>query len=269
MSFNVEITLPSGKKTRVKELKNSEYLTIVKFCHNKDLIGLSKYFESLFKLDNLNIIERFYLLIYVRMLFIDSEIVFIQNNRHVKLDLATMLDKLESSYISLDRTISDGEIEMTLDLPYITHFETIDSLFISTITSVKVGNTSIDFTSVDEEGRVSILNNLPASTFTYIESFIDSIQDNLLNITLIDENRQLEIESLEINILGNGLMNFISLLYNTNLEDFYNLIYLFQNTVMPGSNLFLNMSPIETQIILNAHHKKIKQQADALQKQQN
>jgi len=64
------------------------------------------------------------------------------------------------------------------------------------------------------------------------------------------------------------VMHFISMLYNTNLEGFYNLIYSFQNTILPGSNLFFDLSPIETQIILNAHQKRVAEENERLQKQQ-
>lgn len=269
MRFNVEIVLPSGKKIRVNELKNREYLNIIKFCHNDDLVGLAKYFESLFNIDNLNIIERFYVLIYIRMIFVDSEIIFMENGRQVKLDLATMLDKIESSYIDLERTVSEKGIEVTLDLPKISYFESIDDLYIATISNIKIGSDSIDFDTITEVEKSNILSNMPASIFKHIESYIVTIQDNLLSILLIDENKELGITPVEINIVSNGVLRFISSLYKTSLEDFYNLTYLFQNTVLPGSSLFLDMSPIESQIVLNAHHKKIKKQNDELQKQQN
>ena len=76
MTFNVEIVLPSGKKVRVRELKNKEYLTIVKFCQNQDMVGLSMFFDELFIDPDLNIVERFYLLLYIRMLFVEPEATF-------------------------------------------------------------------------------------------------------------------------------------------------------------------------------------------------
>jgi hypothetical protein len=36
MEFSIEIALPSGKTVRVRELKNSEYLSIIKYAQNKD-----------------------------------------------------------------------------------------------------------------------------------------------------------------------------------------------------------------------------------------
>ena len=59
-SFNVEVILPSGKSRRINELNNKQYLVIIKFCENKDLFGLSEYFNNIFLDDDLDIIDRFY-----------------------------------------------------------------------------------------------------------------------------------------------------------------------------------------------------------------
>jgi hypothetical protein len=268
MAFNVEVVLPSGRKVRVEELKNRDYLDIVKFCSNQDMVGLAKFFDDRFINSDLNIIERFYLLLYIRMLFIEPDITLNVDKRDIKIDIATMLNKIEQSYIDLERTVVEGGIEVTLDLPKVSYFETMDDLYLSTITSIKVGNEVIDFSTITEEECVEIIDNLPATIFKHFQTFIQTIQDNLLDVALIDENKQLGIEALEINIVSNGVMHFISMLYNTNLEGFYNLIYSFQNTILPGSNLFFDLSPIETQIILNAHQKRVAEENERLQKQQ-
>ena len=267
MTFNVEIVLPSGKKVRVRELKNREYLTIVKFCQNQDMVGLSMFFDELFIDPDLNIVERFYLLLYIRMLFVEPDIILNIEKREVKLDLATMLNKIEYSYIDLERTVTENGIDVTLDLPRISYFENIDDLYISTIRSVKVGDETIEFASITDEEKAEIMDNLPATTFIHIQEFINTIQDNLLDVALIEENKMLGLEELNINIVSNGVMTFVATLYNTNLEGFYNLIYSFQSAVLPGTDLFFEMSPVETQIILNAHQKKVAEENDRLQKQ--
>lgn len=264
--FNIEIALPTGRKVRVKELKNKEYLTIVKFCQNHDMAGLSMYFDKLFIDPSLNIIERFYVLLYVRMLFIDADIVLDSNGHEVKIDVATILDKIENSYIDLKRTIKECGIEVTLDLPRASYFENIDDLYTSTISQIKTGNQSIDFATISDNKKREIMDKLPASVFNYVNDFVKTIQDNLLDVALIEGDESLGIEGIEINIIGNGVMGFISAIYNTSLEGFYKLLYAFQNSILPGTNLFFELSPIETQIILNSHQKKIQEENAQLQK---
>jgi len=267
MEFSVEIVLPSGKKCRVQELNNREYLSIVKFAQNNDLVGLSRLFDELFIEPDMNIFDRFYLLIYVRMLFIEGSISLNIEDRQVDVQLASVLDKIETSYIDLETKFEADGIEVILDLPCISYYEHIDELFISTIKSVKIADAIVEFHTISKEEQEQIMDNLPASMFHNIKKFIQTIQDSLLAIAIIDEDEELGVERISIDIIGNGVMQFVTNIFSTDLESFYTLIYTFQNTILPGSNLFFELSPIEAKIILNTHSKRMKEENDKLQKQ--
>lgn len=269
MEFNVEIVLPSGKKCRVEELTNKEYLTIIKFSQNRDYIGLSRFFEGLFLEPDMHIFDRFYLLIYVRMLFIEDSITLNVDNKAVDVRLDTLLNKLEENYVDLETKFEDGGIEVMLDLPCVSYYENVDDLFISTIKTVKIGDDVVEFSTLNKEEQSQIMDNLPASMFQHIKKFIQTIQDNLLDVSIIDENESLGVQKISIDIIGNGVMQFISNIYSTDLESFYTLVYMFQNTILPGSDLFFKISPIESKIILNAHSKRIKEENEKLQKQKD
>ena len=267
MEFNVEIVLPSGRKCRVEELTNKEHLAIIKFAQNDDLVGISRFFDELFIEPDMNIFDRFYLLIYVRMLFIEGSISLNVDDKQVDVQLSTVLDKLESNYVDLETKFTDGGIEVTLDLPCISYYENVDDLFIATIKNVRIADSVVEFNTLSNEEQVQVMDNLPASMFQHIKRFIQTIQDNLLDIALIDEDQSIGLERISIDIIGNGVMQFISNIYSTDLSSFYKLIYMFQNTIMPGSNLFFELSPIETKIILNEHSRRVKDENDKLQKQ--
>ena len=144
MEFSIEVALPSGKKIRVKELKNSEYLSIIKFTENRDFKGLNDFFEALYIRPDLNIIDRIYLLLYIRMTSIEPDINITVDNKSISISVASMLDKIESSYVDLETTIEVNGIVVTLDLPCISYYETVDDLLIATIKHIQIGNESID-----------------------------------------------------------------------------------------------------------------------------
>ena len=267
MTFNIEIVLPSSKTIRVKELSNKDYLTIVKYCQNKDIIGLGKFFDELYFADDLDIIERFYTLIYIRMMFVNPDITLTVNNRDIRIDIATILDRIEERYRDLSRTITDGDIEIKLELPHATYFESVDDIYKACITEVTVGDQCVNFTSLTSSDQEDVMDNLPATTFSQIAAFMSAVQDNFTNIILIEGNESIGIDELEIDVIGNGCLSFVSVLFNMDLSNFYTLIYTFQNTILPGSNYFFEMSPIETQAILNAHQKRIAEEQKQLQKQ--
>lgn len=269
MPFNVEVKLPSGRACRVEELSNKEYLSIIKYSENKDYIGLSRFFEERYIESDMHIIDRFYLLIYIRMLFIESSITLNLDEKAIEINLDTILNNLETNYIDLETKFEEGGIEVILDLPCITYYTTVDELFIATIKRIKVADTVVEFNKLSADEQQEIIDNLPATIFDYIKKFIETIQNNLLDLTIIGENKSIGLQKLSIEILGNGIMQFITNLFGTNLEGFYSLIYSFQNTIMPGSNYFFEMSPIETQIILNVHSKRIKEEQNKLQRKNN
>ena len=162
MEFNVEIVLPSGRKCRVEELTNREYLSIIKFAQNKDLVGISRFFDELFIEPDMNIFDRFYLLIYVRMLFIEGSLSLNIEDKQVEIQLAAILDKLEANYVDLETKFEEGGIEVTLDLPCISYYEHIDDLFIATIKNVKVGDDVVVFNTLSKEEQLQVMYNLPA-----------------------------------------------------------------------------------------------------------
>lgn len=267
MEFSIEVALPSGKTVRVRELKNSEYLSIIKFAQNKDFIGLGAFFDELFIRPDLNIVDRIYLLIYMRMTFIEPDVNLTIDNKSITISVASMLDKIEESYVDLETKVDINGIEVTLDLPCITYYNTLDELLIATIKHVQIGNDSIDYNELDDEVRSEVLNNLPVAVFGHVNTFLQTIQDNLLNVDLIDENKSIGLEATRINLMANNVLEFISSLYGTDLQGFYTMIYSFQNTIMPGSDFFFNMSPIESRIIMKAHQKRVKEENDQLKKQ--
>ena len=121
---------------------------------------------------------------------------------------------------------------------------------------------------LEDEVRDEVMSNLPAAIFGHVNEFIQKVQDNLLDVDLIEENKVLGIDRLGINLMSNNVMDVVASLYGTDLQGFYTLIYSFQNTIMPGSNFFFDMSPIETRIIMNAHQKRMKEEQAQLKKQQ-
>ena len=268
MLFDIEIKLPSGKVRRVPELSNKDYLTIIKYIQNNDNFGLNKFFESTILDPDLNIFDRFYLLLYYRMTFIDEKIVINKEERHIDISLVSLLDRLEANYKDLETVFVEDGIEVTLDLPTISYFNKIDELFISTIKSIKFGDKTLNFYELDDEEQTAVLDNLPVNVFNHIRQYIETISKDLLDVTLISENQTIGVERIGIDVIGNGVIEFISSIFSTDLKEFYNMLYIFQNTITPGSNLFFDLSPVETRIVMNHHNQRIKEENEELKKQQ-
>ncbi len=126
MAFDIKIDLPSGKQRRVKELTNRDYLNIIKYCANEDHEGLNTLFEELLLDADLNIFDRFYMLIYWRMIFVDSNISITKKKRQIDVSLISLLDKLDSNYRDFETVATIDGVEKTLNLPHTSHFKNVN-----------------------------------------------------------------------------------------------------------------------------------------------
>lgn len=266
--FSVEIKLPSGKQKRLQELNNKQYLTIIKYCENEDYKGLSLFFDNLYLSKDLDIFDRLYVLIYVRMIFVNESLSFTtKENRDVDISLSTVLDKLEQNYTNLSKRIERGNITLDLGLPTCSYFETIEDIFNNIIQKITINENTIDFTSLSENEKKAILDNLPTNVFKELKTYIDSLSQNLLDIKIIESNETLGISEMNLNIIGNGVMQFVATIYGNNLKSFYEFIYAFYAHITNGSDVFFHISPVESKILLNIHNKRVQDENKELKKE--
>jgi hypothetical protein len=266
--FSVEIILPSGKKKRIKELKNREYLNIIKYCENRDYKGLSIYFDDLYIDDDLDIFDRFYLLIYARMLFVNENLTFTtREQRDVDVSLANILEKLEQNYKDLESRITHKNIIVDLGLPNCTYFDTIDSIFMNIIKVIHINGKTLDFTSLTESEKQTVLSTLPSTIFPELKKYLDSVSSNIFDVVLLEGNESFGISEIKLNIIGNGVMRFLLNIYNNDLSSYYELMYAFYQHITKGSDVFFDITPVESKILLNIHNKTIKKENEELQKQ--
>lgn len=263
--FNIELELPSGKKVRVPELCNRDYLAIIKFCENKDYYGLNNILSKLFLTPDLDIIDRFFILIYVRMAFIGSELnLSSKKDINIKIGLGNILDNLLANYTDRERVINHGHVEIQVGIPIGSYFETIDSLYISTIRRIKldINGTSkeINFSVLDSDEKEQILNRLPAELFVKLQAYITKLSEELIDITLIEQNDELGIDETKINILGNGVMFFIGSIYNYDLVAFYETLYNYNHFISNGSGDFFDLTFNEITLMLQMHAERIKRE---------
>lgn len=268
--FSLEVALPSGKVRRIKELKNRDYLSVVKFCHNNDYYGLSECFNYHFLDDDLDIIDKFYLLIYIRMLFVDSSLTFNSIESHnMSISLDTILAKLDNiSFTDYSKTIEKNDILLSLGLPTAIYFRDINDLYNSVIKSVTFKGTRFNFKDLTASERESILDKLPSSLFDGIQIYLNNLSSSAFDMTVIEGNKKHNINQLKLNLISNGVMEFIAAIFKIDLDSYYELIYAFYNTVLQGSTIFEDISPVEAKLLLKIHNRHINKQNEELKKQQ-
>ena len=273
MEFSIKLQLPSGTSVKIKELKNKDYFTILKFCENRDLEGLNELFSDLFFKEesiSLDIIDKFYLLLAVRMLFIDPDITFsdIAGNP-VKFNINNILEKIDLIEKDLDLQISEGDFSLTLGLPDKLYFRSLSDIYSSVIKTIKFNDNNIVFSKLNDTEREEILTYLPNSLFKPINKYITQLSNELQNFVIIEKNEKFNIEEINTSIISNEFMGFVMSLFSTGLKNFLELIYIFSNRIGMSTEAFFNLTPLDAKVLINIYNKDIEDQNKELKNRRN
>ena len=270
LQFSILVDLPSGKSIRVTELSNKLYLTLIKYCENRDLEGLNRFLIDLLDIPyDLDIIDRLYLLIYYRMIFISGSIIFTSKNyKSLEFNLEIILEKLEKYNQDYNCVVEEKDIKINLGLPTVLYFDDNHNIFNSVIRNIQIKDMYIDFNKLSVKERDNILTLLPSRLATKINNYIDTIRENIGEIVLIDGNEEFDIQQYSVDILSNRTMLFVCSLYSHNLIDYFETIYGYVTKISADSEFYNNLSPIETRIILNIHNTEVEKENKELKKQQ-
>lgn len=265
-NFNLKITLPSGKDVRLNEISNRVYFDILKFCENQDIEGFNEYLEDVIfnNYRDIDIIDRLYVMLYYRMLFVSENIVFNSDElqgkfKEVKYNIRTILDKIEQQYEDHSMVIKEGDFTVMLGLPNTLFFKTVDDVYNTIIKKITYKNETISLSEASLEEKDTILSHLPHSIFLEIREYVDNLSRSLSNFVLIEANTDFNIQQHEINIISNGLMAFISSLFGGGLSSFYMTMFNFISKLQMDSNLFFNITPIEMRVLFNIHAEEIEE----------
>jgi energy-converting hydrogenase Eha subunit F len=271
--FNIELDLPSGKKIRIPELCNRDYLVIIKFCENKDYYGLDNIFNKLFFTTDLDIIDRFFILIYVRMVFVGGELSLTSSKDiNVKMKLGNILDNLIANYADRERQITHNNIHVCVGIPVGSYFNTIDQLYISAIKSVQLisddRSVKVDFSTLTNEEKEEVLSQLPSEIFVKLQTYITELTNSVIDITLIEQNDAIGLTEAKVSILGNSIMYFICTIYSYDLIAFYETLYHYNHFVSNGSGDFFELTFNEVTLMLNMHAERIKKENEEARKRE-
>jgi len=269
--FFVKISLPSGNTIQLFELKNRDNQTILKYCENSDVEGLSDFFNrTVFKgKKSLDIIDKFYTLLSLRMIFIDPDIIFADAvGNEIKYGITNILNRIDLLDIDYTKSIIINEhITVDLGLPNLLYFADVNDIYMSTIKSIKLQSGQVVFSDLTADIQEDVLKNIPNILFTHINTHITQLSQQLKTLTIIEENTDLNISEYSTDIISNQFMGLIMSLFSTGLKSFFEMMYIFTSKLNIDGATFLNLTPLDSRVLLNIYNKDINDQNKALKKQ--
>jgi len=267
--FTIKLDLPSGKTVRIEELNNRNYLTIIKFCQNGDHEGLNNFFNDIYFNSDLNIFDRFYILLCVRSMFIDKVISYSgKGDAEIKYSISDITSKLVDNYKEVEKVLEYKDFKIKVNIPTELYFENIDDLYRSTIVYVQYKEKKVYFSELTDDERNFILDKLPTQVFLLLQDYMNYLSDTLFDLTLIEENKDFEISEVKVNILGNGVLFFLASIFNFDLFSFFETYYYYTHFVSKGASDFYDMSFNEVRVLLNIHAERIEKENREIKKQE-
>lgn len=276
-NFQTKAYLPSLKRfIYLKELTNSHYVNILKYIQNNDIVKLNEYFDFIINdltdgsisLEKMNRIDRFCLLLHIRIVNISSELTLnlkcseTKNDYTGKIDLNEILQELVDLNVRITKKmqISD-KVQLKLSIPRQLHNENSDMLEMISqcIEYINVNGTVLNRNETTTHYRLKVLENLPGSCMSKIFDFINTAQQPFDNFVVLEDNNphiQKIPQKHKISLFDNSMFEFIQLCYTESLSNFYQLIYnLCSLNFSP--EYIMKISPVEAMIYIQLRREEI------------
>jgi hypothetical protein len=200
------------------------------------------------------------------MIFIEPDLSFTDDSdRVIKFNISNILEKIDHFQNDFERVINIQNFTVELGLPNLIYFRDINDIYISTIKSIKLNNNTLNFSTLSLEQKEEVLAYIPNIFFKHINTYISQISKQLQSFVLIERNTSFNINEINTDIISNEFMGFILSIFTTGLKSFFDMMYVFTTKLNIDGSTFLNLTPLDSRVLLNIHNKDIDDQNKALQ----
>lgn len=256
------VSTPFGRECSIKEVKNDEYVVLLKFIQAKDYLGFYFALNELIKetvpdFDEYNIIEKAY--VYLAMCFYSVHNTVITENTvlgSVEYSVGHFFESIDSSCSQIPSTVNyqiSPEIIAELTIPtrlLFTHTE-VNIDYSTGLKKIK------DIELKNEEERINFFRQISPKLAMRLEKEIKkqfSANCNLFN-------------NLSVNLIQPDIFYFIPQVYAESLDDHYEVQYYVHEYLKWSWETYAAYTPIETRILFNQF--KIDKERQAQERQQS
>lgn len=272
--FKLSVELPYYGNVWVEELTNRQLFTIVKYCVAGDVEGFSNYInETIFsRLPPLNIIDKFYLLLFLRSFYVGDILELSIKHEKVKymeFYMDTILEKIESLPKIENKQVKIDQFAVELGLPSSLYFKSGELIVYDCVKSLHIGGDTFDISKLSEQDKDNVLSLLPPKLSVNIQDFFNYVVAKITKVELIKGYPQYELEEVIVKPISNDPLYFAMSLFTQDMSAFLNFMYMFVNKVGGTFNDFFDLTFNDSKIIFDFYREEMIKQNESVNGNKN
>jgi len=209
----ISINLPySGNRFKIKKITFEQIVDISRIILDGTDSDVVEYLETFFGIEDLTVVDKFYVLVKARELFISETVSLAAGDGNpAKVNLSILLDKI-TDIPQYSTTINVDGIVFELDIPHkFTYSTNKADIYDNIIRCIKLGDTSINFIHLSKDQKNNMLENLSPRFFKDIKKYTEALK---LTLVLFEGKKKLSLEPIIVDFLSNDPVYLIKALYS-------------------------------------------------------
>lgn len=185
----------SGEEFSIKPFTFKNQLDVSRLIYEENNGGLSKYLVDHFEIKNLNIVDKFFVLLKARQLFLGEFLSLNIDNKNINLDVKILCNSL-FSIKKQHKILTYRNLFVEFDYPTDLYKKEGDIL-LSTIKSMKIESEYVNFDNISQKDRETLVSNLPADFIKVIREYFSEVSETFT----LYEGRKKVLSSIEVDFL--------------------------------------------------------------------
>lgn len=163
----------SGVTFNIRPFLYKNLVDVARLIYENNDEGLSQYLEDTLNIKDLCIVDKFFVILKAKQIFIDDSINIESSGKNIKVNINNILLPL-FDIENQERVIRHKNIEVKFDLPYKLAASSSEDLYLSTIRSVSIDNISVNMDNLSLNEKEAIISSIPASFIKAIRKFFSN-----------------------------------------------------------------------------------------------
>lgn len=170
------VTLPvSQEEFVIKPFLFNNVIDIARLVYENDNNSLFKYLINHFDIESLCVIDKFFVLLKARQLWLSEKVRLRASDGYIDLNMSNLFKCFEKIRYA-EKTVTDGLFAITFKLPTTLIKDSNEDTFIETIKTISIQGSTICFDTLSKSDQLDILARLPTSTLRLVREFYNSVQ---------------------------------------------------------------------------------------------